>query len=217
MILLIDHLDSFTHNLSQGLAVAAHHYPGVGGVEVVRSNAITVKEINDLSPVGIVLSPGPGRADNPRDLGITAELLNNLPNIPILGVCLGMQAMAVAAGATLQLAPTVMHGKTSTVNKMVDDSWLLANVSQRFEVMRYHSWCVAGVPKGYGVTAVEPESGVVMALEHGTHPWSGVQFHPESIGTPEGQQILINFVAQCNEWGNERRHQHPVCNNNDTN
>jgi anthranilate synthase component 2 len=209
MILLIDHLDSFTHNLCQGLAVAAQNYPAVGSVEVLRSSAITVEEIYALSPAGIVLSPGPGRADNPDDLGVTAELLKNLPNIPLLGVCLGMQAMAAAAGASLQLAPTAMHGKTSDILQTQQDSWLLARVSKRFTVMRYHSWCVAKAPSEYRVTAMEPESRVIMTMEHDTQPWTGVQFHPESIGTPEGEQILTNFVARC--------HAYLLCNNNDTN
>lgn len=195
MLLLIDNHDSFTYNLWQWLQADA-----TVPVTVVANNAIGASELDFSLYQGIILSPGPGVATNPKDLGLCLEVLRYCPtNLPLLGVCLGMQAMVAWHSAPKHLlqCPTVTHGKTSAVNRVYDDSWLLADIPTPFTVMRYHSWAVSEQADitPYQITAAT--DGWVMAIEHQVNPWAGVQFHPESIGSPQGRPLLQNFLQRC--------------------
>jgi anthranilate synthase component II len=186
MVLVIDNYDSFTYNLVQ--------YLGELGAEVTvrRNDAATVKEIEDLRPTRILISPGPGR---PEDAGITLDVVRRLgPTTPTLGVCLGHQAMGMAFGGRVVRAPVPMHGKTSTVDH--DGRGVFAGITSSFQASRYHSLVVApdDWPDDLEISARSHEDGVVMGLRHRTLPIHGVQFHPESILTPEGRKILRNFL-----------------------
>ena len=185
-VLLIDNYDSFTYNLVQEL--------GELGAEpvVYRNDAIDIAGIQASAPDGIIISPGPGR---PEDGGISMAVVRELgPEIPVLGVCLGSQCIGQAFGATIGPAPTLMHGKTSPVNH--DGFGVFTGMTNPFEATRYHSLVVerASVPDALQVTAETPD-GVVMGLRHRTLPIEGVQFHPESILTPEGPELLANFLG----------------------
>lgn len=190
MILLIDNYDSFTFNLYQALIMA-----GSEEVKVVRNDAMTCGAIATLPNLqGLVLSPGPG---HPSQAGICIELIQQLgTKLPVLGVCLGHQAIGVAFGATVALAPEVMHGKASPIFHQRDQ--LFKQVHLPFSAARYHSLIIkkANFPAELQVTA-EDANGNIMALSHRHYPIYGVQFHPESILTPEGQQIINNFVELC--------------------
>jgi anthranilate synthase component 2 len=185
MILLIDNYDSFTYNLYQALSLLAPE------VCIVRNDRITIEEIEAMDVDGIVLSPGPG---TPEEAGICIDLIQQLGvKIPILGVCLGHQAIGAAFGAKVKRADFILHGKESFVfhRKGV----LFKNVSLPFKAGRYHSLIVnqEDLPPTLVVEA-EDAAGYIMALSHCTLPIFGVQFHPESILTPEGPQILTAFV-----------------------
>ena len=187
MILLIDNYDSFSYNL----------YQLVGGISpdirVIRNDELTVPEIAALNPDRIILSPGPGR---PEDAGVTMEVVKQLGGkIPILGVCLGHQAICAAFGATVTYAARLMHGKQSLA-KVDTASTLFGGCSAETLVARYHSLAVDGdtIPPCLKVTAATAE-GEVMAVEHAEYPIYGVQFHPESIMTPEGKRMLENFIT----------------------
>lgn len=190
MILLIDNYDSFTYNLYQGFVIAG------ADVKVVRNDAISIKEIEELKNLqGIVLSPGPG---HPTDAGICIEVIQRLGHkIPIFGVCLGHQAIGAAFGGTVDLADKVMHGKSSLI--FHNRNKLFSRVHLPFQAARYHSLVVKknDLPTVLSVEA-EDVDGNIMALSHREYPIYGVQFHPESILTPEGQQIINNFVEICN-------------------
>ncbi|AUR52372.1 MAG: aminodeoxychorismate/anthranilate synthase component II [Neisseriales bacterium] len=190
MILLIDNYDSFTYNLYQGFVIAG------ADVKVVRNDAISIKEIEELKNLqGIVLSPGPG---HPTDAGICIEVIQKLGHkIPIFGVCLGHQAIGAAFGGTVDLADKVMHGKSSLI--FHNRNKLFSRVHLPFQAARYHSLVVKknDLPNVLSVEA-EDVDGNIMALSHREYPIYGVQFHPESILTPEGQQIINNFVEICN-------------------
>ena len=186
MILLIDNYDSFSYNLYQ--------YVGEinPDIRVIRNDEMTVEEIRELKPSHIILSPGPGR---PEDAGIIIEAAIKLgPEIPILGVCLGHQAICAAFGATVTYAKQLMHGKQSVV-KLDTNSPLFRGCPERTTVARYHSLAADPdtIPEVLTVTAVT-EDGEVMAVKHRDYPVYGVQFHPESILTPDGKQILRNFL-----------------------
>lgn len=188
MILLIDNYDSFTYNLYQ--VIAQYH----NDIKVVRNDQITLAEINKLPLSGIILSPGPGR---PEEAGICIELIRQLTgNIPLLGVCLGLQAIAVAFGAEVTNAPEIVHGKFDLI--FHQRKGLYHNLPLPFQAGRYHSLMVDknSLPKNL-YTEAETAAGVVMGIRHVTLPIYGVQFHPESILTPQGNRLLQNFIQQC--------------------
>lgn len=197
MILVVDNYDSFTYNLVQLLAVAGGEDEAPLAIEVVRNDAASAEQILARGPSGIVLSPGPGR---PEDAGVCLELFAARPRIPVLGVCLGHQALGVAFGATVDRAPRLMHGKSSPVRH--DGIGLLAGLSNPFDAGRYHS---LEVKADTLASDLEPlawtEDGTLMAMRHRSHPYWGVQFHPESILTSEGSRLLANFLALCGESG----------------
>lgn len=193
MILVIDNFDSFTYNLVQ--------YVGLCGADVVvkRNNEITLDEIVALAPEGIMLSPGPC---TPSHAGVCLDVLRTALNegapdalqIPIFGVCLGHQAMAEVAGATVRQARNIMHGKASMVSH--DGKGLFEGMPNPFRAIRYHSLVVThdSVPPGFLVTATADDDGEIMGLRHESKPIEGVQFHPESILTEDGIKIVQNFV-----------------------
>ncbi|MBY0449899.1 MAG: aminodeoxychorismate/anthranilate synthase component II [Cyanobacteria bacterium] len=191
---LIDNYDSFTYNLYQALQVSSP-VP----VKVVRHDEIDFVTLARSNPMGIVLSPGPGHPENPNDLGVCADILTcrEMIECPILGVCLGHQALCAVLGARIVPASQIMHGKTSTARRVASvPSRLLFSLPESFEVMRYHSWTVdpASLPSSLQITAMACDDEAVMAVEHIDKPWFGVQFHPESIATALGQQCLDAFI-----------------------
>jgi anthranilate synthase/aminodeoxychorismate synthase-like glutamine amidotransferase len=184
-VLLIDNYDSFTYNLYQYLCELGAE------VTVVRNDAITVEEARALAPDFVVISPGPGV---PRDAGISIDLIRALgPTTPILGVCLGHQAITEAFGGVVTRAPELMHGKASAIEH--DGSGVFAGLPSPFSAIRYHSLCAApeAVPTSLEVVA-RSDSGVIMAVRHRDYPVHGVQFHPESILTEHGKDLLLNFL-----------------------
>lgn len=191
MIAVIDNYDSFTYNLVQ--------YLGEMNVDlqVFRNDAIEVNEIERLDPSHIVISPGPG---NPDEAGISKEVIENLGHkIPILGVCLGHQCIGEVYGGRVERAPRLMHGKTSPVYHYGEDLFL--GLPSPFDANRYHSLIVTEpIPSCLKVTAFTKQ-GEVMALKHREYPVYGVQFHPESILTNVGKQILMNFCSFSHDGG----------------
>ena len=189
MIVVVDNYDSFTYNLVQFIGE-------LGAVpEVYRNDAKSVDEIRQLAPNGIIVSPGPGR---PETAGVSVDVYRQLSGeIPILGVCLGHQSMAIAFGATVgRTVP--FHGKSSPARH--DDSPLFSGVANPFNAGRYHSLIAEtdSIPKHLEVTAWT-EDGIVMGLRHREHESFGVQFHPESILTQDGKGLLRNFLVLCGE------------------
>lgn len=188
MILLIDNYDSFSYNLYQ---LVGESQPDI---RVIRNDEMTVEEIRALAPDHIILSPGPGR---PEDAGITVEAVTALGrDIPILGVCLGHQAICTAFGATVTYANRLMHGKQSQV-RFDRDCPLFRGCPETAPVGRYHSLAAdpGTVPECLKVTACTAD-GEIMAVQHKTYPICGVQFHPESILTPDGPAMLRNFMKE---------------------
>ncbi len=185
MILVIDNYDSFTFNLVQYLGEMGQE------LKVYRNDAITPDEIGELAPDHIVISPGPGR---PENSGIIIEVINRFSGkIPILGVCLGHQAIGAAFGGAVVSAPTIMHGKTSDITH--DGRTIFRGLPSPFRATRYHSLVVApeSLPECLEVSA-RTEDGVIMGLRHREMVVEGVQFHPESILTDVGKKLLSNFV-----------------------
>jgi para-aminobenzoate synthetase len=182
--LLIDNYDSYTFNLF-------HLLGEVNGSEpvVVRNDELPWEELAALGADNVVISPGPGRPEHARDVGVSLDALRRA-EVPVLGVCLGHQALAHVAGGTVEHAPEVMHGRLSPISH--DASALFAGIAQGFLAVRYHSLVVGSVPAELRVSAWTPD-GVVMALEHRTRPLLGVQFHPESVSTRHGRRIIENF------------------------
>jgi len=185
-VLIIDNYDSFTYNLVQEL--------GELGAEpvVFRNDAVSVEQIEQIAPERILISPGPGR---PEAAGITTTVIAHFAGkIPLLGVCLGHQAIGQVFGGQVVAAPTLMHGKTSAISH--DDAGVFAGLPQPFTATRYHSLVVDpdSLPGELVVTA-RSEDGVIMGLRHRELDVEGVQFHPESILTIEGPRLLANFMA----------------------
>ena len=185
MVLLIDNYDSFSYNLYQYIGELTED------IKVIRNDEMTVEEVEKLAPARIILSPGPGR---PEDAGIIVDVVKLGSKIPILGVCLGHQAICAAFGATITYAKQLMHGKQS-VAKISDDCELFKDCPEKILVARYHSLAADPdtIPDELKVTALT-EDGEVMAVRHRDYPIFGLQFHPESILTPYGKQILKNFI-----------------------
>lgn len=185
MVLVIDNYDSFTYNLVHVLGRF------VSDLEVVRNDALTLEEVQAKNPDRILISPGPGR---PEDAGISEAVIRTFgETTPILGVCLGHQAIGAVFGGTVTYAPTLMHGKTSPVQH--DGRTLFAGLPQDFIATRYHSLVIApeGMPDCLEVTAWTA-AGVIMGLRHKTHPIEGVQFHPESVLCTEGPRLIENWL-----------------------
>lgn len=186
MILLIDNYDSFSYNLYQYIGEINPD------IKVIRNDELSVDEIRELNPDRIILSPGPGR---PENAGVIIEAVKKLgAEIPILGVCLGHQAICSAYGAKVTYAKQLMHGKQSEV-KFNKNCLLFKNCPERAKVARYHSLAAdeTTVPDCLTVTAVT-DDGEIMAVQHKDYPVFGVQFHPESIMTPDGKIMLNNFI-----------------------
>ncbi|MED4405809.1 aminodeoxychorismate/anthranilate synthase component II [Heyndrickxia coagulans] len=188
MILLLDNYDSFTYNLYQYLCELGEE------VRVFRNDRITIDEIRKLKPEAIVLSPGPGV---PEDAGISIETVKTFyRQVPMLGVCLGHQAIAAAFGAGITKAKEIKHGKTSLVRH--GGKGIFSGQPDPVEVMRYHSLVVdrTKIPEVLEVVAESLDDGEIMAIQHQSAPCFGVQFHPESIGTETGKQMLENFLRE---------------------
>ncbi len=186
MVFVLDNYDSFTYNLVQYLGELGQT------LDVRRNDQVTLDEIAALRPSHIVISPGPGR---PEDAGITPALIERFgPTVPILGVCLGHQAIGLVCGGKVVRAPVPMHGKTSTIDH--DGTGVFAGLASPIEASRYHSLVVQeeGLPEALEITARSRGDNVIMGLRHRRWPLTGVQFHPESILTGEGRRMLRNFL-----------------------
>jgi len=186
MLILIDNYDSFTYNLV--------HYLGELGAEsvVIRNDKVTAEEVIAQKPKAIVLSPGPC---TPNEAGVCLDLIKKAgPTIPLLGVCLGHQSIGQSYGGKVIRAPQPMHGKLSTITHT--DKGVFHGLPKQFEITRYHSLIVerATLPDCLEITA-ETSDGIIMGLQHKTHPVHGVQFHPESIASQQGHALLANFLS----------------------
>ena len=201
MILLIDNYDSFVYNLYQFLAVEDPD------VRLVRNDRITPEEALSMEPDAIVISPGPGK---PSDAGVCIGLIRQLKGrIPILGVCLGHQAIGEAFGATVTHASRLMHGKTSLLTDVADDI-IFKGIKKPVQVARYHSLSVqeSTLPEELEVTA-RSEDGEIMAMRHREYPIYGLQFHPESVMTPDGPVMIRNFLEAAGTAVNGSTDQEP--------
>jgi len=193
-VVVIDNFDSFVYNLAQYLGQA-------GATPVVIRNDTSVDFIQDQAPDAIVISPGPGR---PEQAGCSVDVVTELgPRVPILGVCLGHQAIAVAYGARVVRAGQLVHGKTSAIEHL--NSGVFKGLDQSFPATRYHSLVVDpdSIPKALEVTARTER--VVMGIRHLEHPFEGVQFHPESVLTEHGLRLIENFLELAKFWGSTPR------------
>ena len=195
MILLIDNYDSFTYNLYQYLCELG------ADVVVVRNDQISLEEIEAMAPQGIVVSPGPR---TPKEAGISAEVVARFgEKLPVLGVCLGHQTIGYTYGGVVEQAPEIMHGKTSMVYH--DGKGLYEGLPNPFEAIRYHSLIVnpESLPEFLEVTS-RTEDGIVMGVRHKSLPVEGVQFHPESIMTKVGHDLLRNYLNRVKRWAEEK-------------
>jgi anthranilate synthase component II len=194
LILVIDNYDSFTYNLVQYFGELGQDYPIAAEVQVYRNDQITLDQIRALKPAAIVISPGPGRPD---DAGISLAIIEQLgPTVPILGVCLGHQSIGQVFGGAIVSAPELMHGKVSPVFHR--NQGVFAGLDSPMTATRYHSLVIdqTSCPEVLDVTAWI-EDGTIMGVQHRTYPHiQGVQFHPESVLTPEGKTLLRNFLAE---------------------
>jgi len=185
MILMIDNYDSFTYNLYQYLCQLG------ADIKVVRNDAVDLSDLDTWDIDAIVISPGPGV---PETAGISVSVIKHYSGkVPMLGVCLGHQAIGYAFGGKVVSAKRLMHGKTSTIT--ADGKSIFKGIDKPFQAMRYHSLVVSrdGLPDCLEITA-ESEDGEIMGLRHRSHPTEGIQFHPESIMTPVGKRLLRNFI-----------------------
>ena len=195
MILLIDNYDSFTYNLYQYLCELG------ADVEVARNDKISLEEIEAMAPQGIVVSPGPC---TPKEAGISGEVVSRFgERLPVLGVCLGHQTIGYTYGGVVERAPEIMHGKTSMVYH--DGKGLYEGLPNPFEAIRYHSLIVnpESLPEFLEVTS-RTEDGIVMGIRHKSLPVEGVQFHPESIMTKVGHDLLRNYLKRVDRWAKEK-------------
>jgi anthranilate synthase/aminodeoxychorismate synthase-like glutamine amidotransferase len=195
VILMVDNYDSFTYNLVQMLTAAGAE------ILVLRNDAESAAAMLARDPEGIVLSPGPGR---PEEAGVCLDLLRSRADVPILGVCLGHQALGMAFGATVGRAPRQMHGKTSMVRH--EDVGVFASLPDPFEATRYHSLDVKEetLPAELRPIAWSEDDGVLMGMHHTSLPYWGVQFHPESVLTAAGPHLLGNFLQMCRQHAGAR-------------
>lgn len=192
MFILIDNYDSFTYNVYHLFAIHSDEE-----VRVIRNDAMSVKEIKALNPKAILISPGPGE---PKDAGICVEMIKELKaDVPMFGVCLGLQSIAEAFGATIIRAPLPMHGKVSQITHK--DDRLLKDIPEKFDVTRYHSLCIAPdtLPKDIVATAYS-DDGVIQTINHKKYPLYAVQFHPESIRTEYGGRMIQNFLKLVEDF-----------------
>lgn len=188
MLVMIDNYDSFTYNLFQYLCEIGHE------VKVFRNDEITVDEVMALNPSGIVISPGPGR---PESAGISMDMIRaSAGKIPLLGVCLGHQAIAQVFGGKIVQAKEIMHGKESKIEHI--DEGVFKGLRSPIKVVRYHSLVAekSTLPKCFTITATS-EDGEIMGIKHNDYEIYGVQFHPESIRTVSGKRMLINMFHEC--------------------
>lgn len=194
MIIVIDNYDSFTYNLVQYLGELGAEFPVAADIQVYRNDRITLERIKELQPAGVVISPGPGR---PEDAGISPEIIRDLgPNLPILGVCLGHQGIGLVFGGKIVSAPELMHGKTSQVHHT--GVGVFEEVENPLLATRYHSLVIdrETCPEVLEITAWV-EDGTIMGVRHRHYRHiEGVQFHPESILTTSGKQLLRNFLKR---------------------
>ncbi|CAI8057118.1 Anthranilate synthase component 2 [Geodia barretti] len=191
MLLLLDNYDSFTYNLYQYLAELG------ADVTVIRNDKITIPEIQEMAPSGIVISPGPC---TPSEAGISNEVIQRFgPELPVLGVCLGHQCIGEAFGATVDRAGEIRHGKTSWIHH--DGAGVFAGLPTPFEAIRYHSLVIypETVPESLEVTAWT-DNGLIMGVRHKEYPVEGVQFHPESIMTAVGHDLLRNYLKRVDAY-----------------
>jgi anthranilate synthase component II len=194
-LVIIDNYDSFTYNLYQLVQSLTETE-----VQVYRNDKIDFEALVSLTPSHVIISPGPGHPANDADFGVCREVVARQAelNCPVLGVCLGHQGIVQHLGGNVVRAPQIVHGKSSLV-EVVCVTPLFEGLPKTFEAMRYHSLVAdeSDLPVELTVTARESKNGLVMALQHKTRPLYGVQFHPESIGTPDGVQIMRNFLERC--------------------
>ncbi len=187
MILLIDNFDSFSYNLYQ---LTGELNPNI---KVIRNNELTLKKIEELNPSSIIISPGPGK---PKNAGICEDIIKYFAGKkPILGICLGHQAICEVFGAKITYAKNIMHGKTSEISIDTKNSPVFKNLPEKITVGRYHSLAadINTIPENLLVTA-KTDDNIVMAVQHKEYPIYGLQFHPESILTPYGKTMLKNFM-----------------------
>ncbi|HEY9738169.1 MAG TPA: aminodeoxychorismate/anthranilate synthase component II [Trichocoleus sp.] len=197
MILVIDNYDSFTYNLVQYLGELGQDFPVAKDIQVFRNDQISVQQVAELKPDGIVISPGPG---HPNEAGISLEVIRQLgPTVPILGVCLGHQSIGQVFGGVITSAPELMHGKTSPVHHTGEG--VFAGLDNPFQATRYHSLVIERdtCPEVLEITAWV-EDGTIMGVRHRQYPHiQGVQFHPESVLTTSGKALLRNFLVPLNQ------------------
>ncbi len=194
MLLLLDNYDSFTYNLYQYLAELG------ADVTVIRNDKITIPEIQEMAPSGIVISPGPC---TPSEAGISNEVIRHFgPKLPVLGVCLGHQCIGEAYGATVDRAGEIRHGKTSMIHH--DGQGVFAGLPDPFEAIRYHSLVIypETLPDCLEITA-RTDNGLIMGVRHKEFPVEGVQFHPESIMTAVGHDLLRNYLNRVDAYWNQ--------------
>lgn len=191
MILLIDNYDSFTYNLYQQVSMLGKE------VKVVRNDAITIEELEELNPEAIIISPGPG---TPVDAGVSIDIIQKLyKKYPILGICLGHQSIGAAFGAKIVQAKTIRHGKMSTIS--YSPQALFKTFEEPISVMRYHSLVIDGesLIDELEILARSEDDNEIMAIKHVDYPLYGLQFHPESIGTEQGSRIMQSFIESFGE------------------
>ncbi len=197
-VLLIDNYDSYTHILSHTIWKITGHQP-----IIIKNNAFTVEDLRTLEFNAIVISPGPGHPSLQDDFGQCLAVLQAFKQIPILGICLGHQGIGLFSGSLVVEAPEVKHGKLSTLNH--SGTFLFAGVASQIKVMRYHSLVIEDSEnKNLEVLARSTEDQQIMAIRHRKYPYFGLQFHPESIGTPEGETLLKNFFSFAGNWNLEK-------------